>query len=134
MDINVATALIGALAGAATAGLFSVFAGALQSSREHDRWVRESRYAAYSDFLVAIDAWSVAATTDWIAATFTDPEAIAKNRDHTERLELELSRAQSKVVLIGPDVVRAAAEDYQYAMVEHAELARSVTRVEDATS
>lgn len=49
MDINVTTALLGALAGAVIAGLFSIVVGSLQSGRDHDRWVRESRYVAYSD-------------------------------------------------------------------------------------
>ena len=131
MDPSLVTALIGALAGAAIAGLFSILGGAVQTSRDHDRWVRETRYAAYSDFLEAADAWHQASTTEWVEALFRGREALSSHEADLKTLHLQLSRAQSRIVLIGPDVVRFAGAQYHNSIFSDAERYQVVQSAED---
>jgi len=105
------TTVIPLVIGAALAGTFSIFGGALQAGREHDRWIRQSRLEAYSEFLVAIDAWDSAATIDWVRVVVESPQDAALHRRHVVDAERRFAAAASRVYLIGPDIVRAAAEE-----------------------
>jgi hypothetical protein len=131
MDPSLITALVGALAGAAIAGVFSILGGAVQTGRDHDKWVRETRYAAYSDFLEAADAWHQASTTDWVEALLLGPERLSSHEADLKSLYLQLSRAQSRVVLIGPDVVRLAGAEYHDLIFSDAEHYQAVRSVDD---
>jgi hypothetical protein len=131
MDPSLITALIGALAGAAIAGLFSILGGAVQTGRDHDRWVRETRYAAYSDFLEAADAWHQASTGDWVEALFRGQERLSSHEADLKALSLQLSRAQSRIVLIGPDVVRFAGAQYHNSIFSNAERYQVIQSAED---
>jgi len=93
--------------------------------------VRESRYSAYSDFLVAIDAWHEATTADWIEARFGGAAELASHRASTAVLAQELNRSQSKVALIRSRRCARVRRSTPSAAVEPAELAQSVNSLED---
>ncbi|QEE61170.1 hypothetical protein FVA74_05960 [Salinibacterium sp. dk2585] len=95
--------------GAALAGIFSILGGTLQSGREHDRWIRQSRMEAYTEFLIALDAWDSASTTDRIRMLVERPHDVDKYKSVVSDAERRFGAAVSRVYLLGPDVVRQAA-------------------------
>jgi hypothetical protein len=131
MDPSLITALAGALAGAAIAGVFSILVGTVQTGRDHDKWVRETRYAAYSDFLEAADAWHQASTTDWVEALLLGPETLSSHQDDLKTSRLHLNRAQSRIVLLGPDVVRAVGAQYHDLILTDAERHQAIQSAEE---
>lgn len=112
--------LIPLVTGAALAGVFSLLGGAVQAGREHDRWIRQSRMEAYSEFLVALDAWDSAATTDWARVVVENPDDAPKHRQLIAEAERSFAAAMSRVYLMGPDVVRGAAADSHNLTLERA--------------
>lgn len=128
------TTVIPLVIGAALAGTFSILGGALQSGREHDRWVRQSRLEAYSEFLVALDAWDSAATTGWIRVVLESPQDAASHRRLVVDAERRFEAAASRVYLVGPDVVRASAEQSHSLALDRAIAAEQVSVPEDLTA
>lgn len=117
--------------GAGLAGIFSLFGGALQSGREHDRWVRQSRMEAYSEFLVALDGWDSAATTDWARVIFDAPRELDKHRVIVADAERRFEAAASRVYLLGPDVVREAAAQYHRVALDRVLAFEQLSRADD---
>jgi hypothetical protein len=133
VNVDTLVALGGVLLGAVLAGGFTLLNGSLLSGREHDRWVRASRLEAYADYLVAVDDWTTAATIGRLDARFRPTDTAGYERSVRE-LDRELGRAQSRVALIGPNAVRAAAEAHRLALldqVERFEQARSERDLEE---
>lgn len=114
--------LVGAgavLFGTLIAGGFSLLVPHLQTRRDHARWVRESRLTAYSDYLAAIDLWMDAGTIRWLEEKYRGSSTERDvDRERLDGLEDAVSRAQSRLVLLGPDPVRIVAAEYHHAVVD----------------
>lgn len=105
--------LVGAL-GAAVLTTAAGFLGAwLQSRREHDRWVREQRLAAYNDFMRVADRVPKAASK--AAATYGD----------------ELKESLATLTLLGPDSVIAAGTKFMVHAILEADKPRIADREEN---
>jgi hypothetical protein len=115
--------------GAGLAGVSGAIGGSLQAGREHDRWVRQSRMEAYSEFLVAIDALENAVTTDWLRVVFERPHELEAQRGVIADAERRFGAAVSRVYLLGPEVVRNAAMDSHSLLLDRTMVFQ---RVEDA--
>jgi hypothetical protein len=124
----------GVVVGGLLTGLFSLAAPALQSKRDHQRWLRESRLIAYGDFLAAIDVFTEDATTRQLEVAFRDEEAQKGLERRIDELDEEVSRAQSRVVLLGPDAVRQVASEYHFATIEHIQHVQNAKTLEEAAS
>lgn len=124
-----ASVFVGAAAvllGAVVAGGFSILVPHLQNRRDHTRWLRETRLTAYGDFLAAIDLWMESSTTRWLEQELANPSSDRADYDSKlALLEDEVSRAQSRVVLLGPDPVRVVAAGYHHAVLERIEATQS---------
>lgn len=112
--IGAAAALLGSL----LAGGFSLLAPRLQHGRDHARWLRESRLEAYGDFLSAIDLWMDASTTRWLESRLAGGPGHDEYEAKLSVLEDDVRRTQSRVVLLGPDPLRAVAAEYHYAVLD----------------
>lgn len=128
--------LVGAgavLCGALIAGGFSLLVPHLQTRRDHARWLRESRLTAYSDYLAAIDLWMDAGTIQWLEARYqrsrTEEDV---DLERFDRLEDEVSRAQSRLVLLGPDPVRIVAAEYHHAVVDRIAQTQNAESLDEA--
>jgi hypothetical protein len=129
--------LVGAgavLFGALIAGAFSLLVPHLQTRRDHARWLREARLNAYSDYLSAIDVWMDSATIRWLEAKYNPSSTIGPNQERLDRLEDEVSRAQSRLVLLGPDPVRIVTAEYHHAVVGRVADTQNAETVDDAAA
>jgi hypothetical protein len=129
--IAVVAGIGGVVLGAVIAGLFGLLTPKLQDRRDHARWLREARLAAYSDYLGAIDLWMDTSTTRWLEDRIN---GIEQSVDRGNLLEDEVSRAQSKVYLLGPDPVRVVAAEYHHAVVDHIVSVQSAPSLNDAAN
>ena len=131
-----ASVLVGAaavLAGALVAGGFSVLVPQLQNRRDHARWLREARLTAYGEYLAAVDLWMDVSTTRWLEHRLSAPdEGASEHESKLSMLEDDVSRAQSRVYLLGPDPVRVVAAEYQHAVLDRIEATQEVDSVEGA--
>lgn len=93
------------------------FLGAsIASRREHNVWLRDKRLVAYTDFLVALDLYYTENTSGrWEAVVGTDHDR-ENFRDRAVLVDTEISRAQSAVVILGPDVMRNVTSEYHFAV------------------
>lgn len=71
-----------------------------------------STMEAYSEFLVAIDAWEIAATTDWARVMRRKPADAHVHRKVIVDAERRFAAAASREYPIGPDMVRKVAAEY----------------------
>lgn len=103
------SALIGGVVGATVAGLLAIANAVFQANRSHDRWLRETRLAAYTRFLAAAHTAAGARVVEdrvLEIAQGEDPQAISDewlDRWLVGMDELETSYAS--VVLVGPERV-----------------------------
>lgn len=129
--IAVVAGIGGVVLGAIIAGLFGLLTPRLQNRRDHARWLREARLAAYSDYLGAIDLWMDTSTTRWLEDRVNGVE---QSIDRGNLLEDEVSRAQSKVYLLGPDPVRVVAAEYHHAVLDHIISIQTASSLSDAAT
>jgi hypothetical protein len=133
-----ASVVVGAAAvllGAVVAGCFSMLVPHLQNRRDHARWLRETRLTAYGAYLAAIDLWMEASTIRWLEDRLANP--VKDDSDYDAKLavlEDEVSRAQSRVVLLGPDPVRAVAAEYHHAVLERIEATHTAESISEAVA
>lgn len=122
------------MVGALIAGAFSLLVPHLQTRRDHVRWLREARLNAYSDYLSAIDVWMESATIRWLEAKYDPSPAISPDQERLDRLEDEVSRSQSRLVLLGPDPVRVVTAEYHAAVVDRVTDTQNAETLDDAAA
>ncbi|TPW78092.1 hypothetical protein [Schumannella soli] len=102
---------------------------AVQGRREHRRWIRAARLKAYGEFLASIDTWMQLLCTSWVERV-----ALGQTTSELEArglvVEEEVQRAQSRVVLLGPDPVRACAAQYHHAVIDRIEATQAAGSIE----
>ena len=110
----------GVVVGSIVTGFFGLIGPTIQSRREHRKWLRESRLVAYGDLLTAFDAWmNIATTRAPEARALGKPDEFEALNRQAGTLEDEASRAQSRVVLLGPDPVRIVASGYHHLLLDY---------------
>ncbi|TPW78387.1 hypothetical protein [Schumannella sp. 10F1B-5-1] len=109
--------LSGVVAGALLSGAFSLVGSVIQGRREQMRWARAARLQAYGDFLAALDTWMDLLCTSWVEHVAAG-ESVEQLEARGEVIAEEVQRAQSRVVLLGPDAVRNCAGRYHEAVLD----------------
>ena len=131
LDVFVGAAAV--LAGALIAGGFSLLIPHLQTRRDHQRWLRESRLDAYGEYLASIDLWMEASTTRWLEHRLGDAGMDrAAYALRLSELDDAVARSQSRVYLLGPDHVRIVASEYHHAVLDRIEATEAAESLDAA--
>ncbi len=106
----------GALGGALVTAVGGFVGAAIQTRRDHQRWVREKRYEAY------VKAYGLTKAFDLNASKLkkltqagkkaNDPEIIALEKE-ADALYATVAEAYTPIILLGPDRVGSLALDVQ---------------------
>lgn len=119
------TPLLPVAAGAALAGVFALLGAWIQARREHSRWVRDKRLAAYLSFLHT--AQNVVAIKRRLAADMATAASLRQEQAAIERrLNAATTSQQAKALRIEVDSVRERAMDLGRAMTERAESLKAI--------
>lgn len=132
LDVFVGAAAV--LLGALIAGGFSLLIPHLQTRRDHQRWLRESRLDAYGEYLASIDLWMEASTTRWLEHRLGGDAGMDRGAYALRLSELEdaVARSQSRVYLVGPDPVRIVAAEYHHAVLNRIEATEAADSLDAA--
>lgn len=98
--------LLGGAVGAALLGLFGAW---IQSRREHGRWIREERLAAYGAYIVALDGYI------HVSLPASEPPGPAREKlmEEVNEFTSSLLPSGAMISLLGPTKVRRAAHTWR---------------------
>jgi hypothetical protein len=106
-DLGLAVAAIGlggVVVGGIVAGFFALVSGAIESSREHRRWLREQRFAAYRSAVSLLDE----VRTYGSATTPTTLKQAKKRVAEGNQISAMLRATYNDVFILGPRKVSAS--------------------------